>query len=172
MANIGYESEGAITSEIENDSFGVRFTMTEEGTVDSISAFCRDDIDNAHTSRCAIYDTSGNLICESANKSDWTTTAAWGTHTVSGSPTLSDATTYYVLISFGGGAAGCQLYTDANASADNIRLTGNHTAGFPDPATFTSTTLDQDYSIYVTYTPAGGVSIPVFINHLKMQGIQ
>ena len=155
--DIGYTTIGASNSSIENTAYGYEFTMTEAGTLDSISAYCIENgSTGAHTTECAVYEADDTRLAVSAQKNDWVNaTAAWGTHTVSGSPSLSNAATYRALCGSSGGGSTLSLYYDDNISAQNPALISYTLGSYPDPGTAVSTTT-EDYSVYVTYTAGGG----------------
>lgn len=167
MPNIGIETIGASAQDIEGDWAGSPITMTEDGTIDSLTAYL-DESSTVHTVGAAIYDDAANgitinLVDESTDSLSFPTSPAWLTFSGGwAGATLSNGVAYQPLIWSSGGAGASFIYYDNTADGDD----GNMSAGFgawtggPWPATLTSDDESSIFSIYVTYTAAGGAATP------------
>jgi hypothetical protein len=153
VPNIGIETDGSAGRACNGDLKGQEITMTEAGTASTISAYVQST--GTHSMYAYIYDGSGNLLDQSAERTDISTTAGW--HTFTGfTQSLSNATTYVICVG-ADSSNSCNLYWNTQDPND-----GQTTTGFPaytdatnpvDPATFSGDST-REFSIYLTYTQA------------------
>jgi len=105
MPNLGYETAGASTFTLEAWAAGYPATMTENGTLDSVTAYCREDTgDGNHTCRAGVYNASDGLEEESGTATPYTTTASWQTFNMAGTVNLTDTVEYRMMVGAGNGA--------------------------------------------------------------------
>lgn len=169
VAVFGIQTTGTPDFSCEDIIRGAVAAPASSGTTTKITAYIKEtSADNAHTCKCLLYDAAGNLVGESAERSDITITAAWVDFSIS-VPVISGNS--YFIAFWGNSAAGAiRLGQTAQTGEGRWRNATYGTA--PDPVG-TLYTDDQRYSIYVTYTETGGgVSIPVIAHHLRQQEIQ
>jgi len=134
------------------------FTLTEDGTVTVIVAYCV--YSSAGNSRVAIYDDVSShpdaLLVESASAAISST----GWHTFDIADTFLSAGTYWLAYQNDGGVVN-RLGVEVGRGYEYDA----HTYGaFPDPID----NFEENGkvgSIYATYTPSAGLSIPVAMHH-------
>ena len=137
---------------------GILITMPEAGTLDSITAYCRAEA--GHSMFAYLYDSSGNLLAQSAERTDISATAGYHTFTFSGSPSLANATDYIICVGADSANTAEQWWEGSDVTENTFP--GRTTAGFPaftdattppDPATF-SVDASRFFIMYATYTVA------------------
>lgn len=143
----GCDTEGGTSINNEDQIVGIIATCPESGVADSISVYL--GVTGDHHCKCALYDSSGNLITNGVTEekvvgsiTDWITFNFVGTK-----PTLSAQD--YIIVVWAESAAGSFLvYWDAEVGKG--RLQNQTYNSFPDPVSFTTDNYKR--SIYCTYT--------------------
>jgi len=154
--NFGYETRGGSSASIKNGIRGYRSTCTYGGNAKSITVWLRVTTASKRV-RCAIYDTSYNLIAQTEERTIPAGTNNWQTFNFAAPyPQLSAGTDYW-LVAWGQSASGVlEIYYDSGPSGVGL-YTGRtySSAGFP--SSLTSPTIQsRRYSIYCTYEYVGG----------------
>ncbi len=132
------------------------------GTVTSLSYYGK--LSSAGNLQTALYTKSGStysLVTNgSSNTLPITTNLQWWDTVFANNPTIT-AQTYYLLFNTD---VGCLLYLDAASGYAQIKAQTFGTW----PSTFSSPSNDvpEQFSIYVTYTPSGGGTLPIIVNGL------
>lgn len=153
--NFGYETAGGTEGSIAHLIRGSVFTITEDGTATSITAYIKFTTGFASDAyfKCAIYLHSDLSLVGTTDENYYSAAfgPSWETFTFSTEPDLT-ADIEYILVAWGnrGGSQGSSgLYYDA----------GNVDQGHEDSATYGTwpnplvpTHNDNKYSIYCTYT--------------------
>jgi hypothetical protein len=117
---------------------------------------------NTHSVRAAVYDTSGNLIAQSAIINDMTTTPTARDFTFSGASLSAAAYRFGVISNRGTGdleitnGFGTPDYENESLSP----AVEDAPAGPTPPATTTLTTGFRDYAVLIDYTIGGGGLLP------------
>lgn len=158
MPNLGNETFIADTPRnCTGDLRAIPVTMPEAGTLDSITAAMGST--TTHSAGAAIYDSSGNLIAVSTERTDVPSEEDWVTFTGFGTVNLAASTEYIIAVGADWGTTG-----DVNVFLNAFEAGGLATSGFPaftdisnppDPATF-GADGSRDFGIYLTYTAGGG----------------
>jgi hypothetical protein len=159
--NFGYETIGASTVSIEDYIRGSVFTITEDGTADSITVALSSSIDTSKTVKCAIYlhsDLSLKGVTEQRTVAE-TTTMTWFTFNFNAPKPSLTANTAYVLVTWCKSSAGNANFARADGDANQGHRKSQTYNSFPNP--LVPTHEIAKYSIYCTYT-AGGA--PTYIN--------
>lgn len=167
MPNSGRETVGVNTRAINSlGCNGLRITMTEAGAAGvTISAYIEDTATGDQFRACVIDDTDKSVVLASSNIRTDISTVGW--YTFSGGSlatfTPADATAYVIGV-LSDSAAGANVYED---DAGLEGYAGQASA--IDPLAFTfdmEPDTARDYSIYMTYTAAGGGSVNLFAGKL------
>ena len=154
MPNLGYETIGVTPRAINSVGRGSAFTMTEDGTLQSVTAYIEDGAVGDTFVAC-VYNgntlTSATLVETSATRTN-ISTAGWYTFTCAGSTALTNGTVYAIMVG-SNSAAGANVYYDAG--------TGYGISSFDPTNPPASTDLEalvdaRLYSTYLTYTAGGG----------------
>ena len=127
MPDLGNTNTGASrTQNIEGSAYGLKITMPEDGTLDSISAYLWETFAaNIHNVIAAIYNADAStLIAYSTCRSDISTTAGYVPFTGFGTVNLSAGVTYYICVM-------------SNSDAGDLRLGGDD----PPPDSFRDTSI-------------------------------
>lgn len=155
--NFGYETKGTVSAaSIENVASGSVFTISEDGTGDSITAGLAST--NGLKVKAGVYLHSDSSFVTNGAATERTITIdafptiTWETFTFASSPSLTGSTAYVLTVFGEDGAGGSFLAYDAG-DVDQGHADGEIYNGFPDPATFSHT--DRKYSVYCTYTASG-----------------
>jgi len=160
----GYETFGTTYStSIENWIVGSAFTITEDGTANSISLGLKSSTSWTGNVKCAIYQGSDHTyVGETEEKQiTVTTTPTWFTFNFITQPNLS-ANTAYVLVGWGQSLTGT-VYLCGDGGETNQGHTQSITYNdFPATASFTHYAIK--YSVYCTYTAAGDTTSPTYSN--------
>ncbi len=176
MAIFGNQDEGTLTHGIvagggPSHIIGSVFTISENGTADSISAFIRYFAGfgfSSATIKCAIYLHSDlSFVAETEERvfNSEVGAGTWETFSFSGSPSLT-ASTDYILVCWGKASATAAPSVTLFAT-DNSETTVSHDDlqaynGFPDP--LVPNHLNDTDSIYCTYTAsATGTNLQINI---------
>jgi len=155
--NFGYETLGTIASDIENRIKGSVFTISEDGTADSITVGLK-WISSAWTGnvKCAIYEHSDlTLVAPTQERNlQLTSTATWYTFNFSAPKPDLTANSEYILCVWGQSVAGTAVtvYEVGNTNQAHVQTVVYN--NFPNPLVPTHGTAK--YSIYCTYTTGGG----------------
>lgn len=158
---LGYTTIGGTVSNLGFDT--VRslqtFTMSENGTADSIS-FYRDGTNGAPVFRGVIYNDSDKSLVGNAG-SEYQTELEWGV-SIMGSEALVDGTDYNISAWIGTANYQSARY-DAGAGINLLRddLTYASSGNPNNPFVTDGTLADRNYSIYATYTASGGTDVTV-----------
>lgn len=166
--SFGYESIGTGgTKSIENTIVGSVFTITENGTVDSITVALKTTTSYVGLVKCAIYKHSDlSLVGETPEEEvELGGTAAWyrpfsffGTK-----PSLIENTAY-VLMAWGESNAGTAFMVYNVGSTDQGHYKTTTYDGFPNPLVSPTHTTNK-FSIYCNYTvPAPDTKAPTYSN--------
>lgn len=149
MSTFGYTTQGTAGVQlIWNTIVGSRFTISENGTADSITAYLDQSAAGSFSVKCAIYRYSDLVkICESAERTD-INADGWYTFTISGSPSLSSGTEYIIVVWSSSNRV--RIAYDAGTTAQGQHDSATY-GTWPDPLV-PSATNDRNYSIYCTYT--------------------
>lgn len=148
--NFGYETQGGSSASIENTIMGAVFTITEDGTADSITAYISIFSGYSDNVKAAIYKHSDlSLIASSAQQVISST--GWKTFPLNNEALTSG--TAYILVIWATNANGvCALrYNDGDI--DQGHTDYEIYDGFPDPYVPSHTT--RKASVYCTYTAGG-----------------
>lgn len=154
MANQGKETIGATARQINGIARGRAVTSNANATLVSITAYISDSA-TGDSFEAAIYDNAGNLLAESATRTN-ISTAGWYTFTggTLGSVSLVSGTTYHILVG-STSAANADAYYDAGGTGSIVpTLSGNVT--WPASNDFPANADSRDYSIYLTDDAGGG----------------
>lgn len=152
----GYTTAGATAVAFGNTVAGFQnATSVESGTVTSISAY-RDIQTGTSAGGVAIYNdltSSPNaLLAQDTGDQTITTTAQWLTWTISSS---ISAATYW--LAFAQSVTNARMYRDTGAVGDILKQETAFTfENWQDPENEDTTVTNRLYSIYATYTAAGG----------------
>ncbi len=146
------------TTTIENNVCGGYFKMAPyTGYGSSISAYLYVN-GGAKNAKCALYDSSNNLVANSITEQLIYSTG-WNTFNFGASkPVLNANAWYYIVVWSEAGAGQGYLYYEASGGngvfSDSETYVSGSFTGFPNP--FQQTTVDSDglASIYCTYTYA------------------
>lgn len=150
----GETSQGGNTNSIENKIGGTNFECPQSGTGDSITAWLTVTT-AAHNVKCALYDTSGNLISNAVTEEKNVAVGADQQVTFNfGTPKPSLSNMVYIIVVWAQSTTGtCDLHSFSESSR---WYQDTHTYNsFPNPASFAGP-YHQRASIYCTYTPAVG----------------
>ena len=158
--NFGYETAGGSLQNLWNIIAGSVFACTEAGTADSITAYI--GVGSSPTGghdtyvKCAIYDSSLNLVGSSAQVLLPKATTGWRTFNFSDpKPSLSIANYWLVAwAEFPHATFSTWLYYNAGDANQGLTKATTYN-GFPNPLV-TPTYSSNKYSIYCTYTVTGG----------------
>lgn len=164
MPTLGNTDEtGLATRSCSGDLLAILVTTTEAGTLTDITAYVA--ATGTHSMYAYLYDASGNLLDQSAERTDIASTAAL--HTFTGfSASLTGGTNYYLAVG-ADSANTASCWWKGGQTFDGYR-----TSGFPaftdatspaDPATFAADGT-RDFTIYMTYTAAPAGSILPLLN--------
>jgi len=159
-ANFGYETAGGSSENLWNIIAGSVFACTEAGTADSITAYIKvgSTPTGGHDTyvKCAIYDSSLNLVRSTAQVLLPKATTGWRTFNFSDpKPSLSIANYWLVAwAEFPHATYSTWLYYNAGDANQGLTKATTYN-GFPNPLV-TPTYSSNKYSIYCTYTVSGG----------------
>lgn len=174
MPDIGQTAQsGTDFSDIEAVYAGSPITMTEAGTVASVTAHLQDTAGNSHTVRAVVWDTSGNIVDESGDRSDITTEASY-TFTGFAGSALSDATEYIIGVACNSADGTVYLYgTNTAVATDGRAQIGLTAADLPpntlqDPATLSNESFIFD--VYLTYNTATTVNTSPSVGSVSTVG--
>lgn len=156
MATVGYTNIGANTGS-GNTNFGpaspgLLITMPEAGSITSITAYCRTNLSTMSLA-CRIYaGTAGARGAEQAvtNNANVTTSFGWVQFNFA-SPFAASATTYWLQWDGTGGSG-----PGTNVGEYRYDSGGAADSGYVLSDLFAPLYNSNQYSIYATYTPAGG----------------
>lgn len=164
MPNLGYETIGASPRAINAVARGSVFSMPENGTLQSVTAYIEDGA-TGDTFVAVIYDatslSSATLVETSTSRTD-ISTAGWYTFTCAGTTSLVSGTSYFIGVG-SNSAAGANVYYDVG--------TGYGIDPFDPSSPSTPTALDAAfnprlYSTYLTYTAAGGGPTVTWVGYI------
>lgn len=159
MPNLGYETIGATPRAINAVARGSVFSMTENGTLQSVTAYIEDGA-TGDTFVAVVYNattlTAATLVETSASRTN-ISTVGWYTFTFAGTTSLVNGTPYFIGVG-SNSAAGANVYYDTG--------TGYSISTFDPTSPPASTDLEAAadlrlYSTYLTYTTSGA-SRPMF----------
>ena len=151
----GDDTDGVKTFTLENYIDGGLFTISEDGTADSISADI--DCNYQHDVKCALYDSDSNLVATTEEKliliSD-----TWHIFNFSDpKPSLSSGESYYIVAWAESAYSSTSLRIYDTPSNPNLYYDTHTYGSWPDPASFTKYSFDDHTPcIYCTYTTSGG----------------
>lgn len=151
-ATFGYTSVGASTLFRTNDMICYKDTISENGTIDSISAYLRKDSGSPNYKGSVYLDADDSLI-DCGDIQAIPSSPAWVVSN-GNDESLTDSTTYQIC--YWGGTTGHYIYLDSGGSSDNnYRSMSVDPNGNPCPDPFNPVgQTSSRYSIYCTYTPA------------------
>jgi hypothetical protein len=169
MATFGYTGSGTGWMDLTDEIVGTPFTLTEAGSVTSMSVNLQNILENDIEFKCAIYawvkDEMNDLMGQTqTGLCSWT-----GTWTVNFASPLALPAGDYVLVAWGIGTSGAlsiAQHTESGFYRCYTSLT--YAANFPDPNGF-AYQADRECSIYATYTPSGAAAVP--LGTLPMMGM-
>jgi hypothetical protein len=153
MATFGYTSIGASGVGIDNDIAGTQFDLTENGIVESITAGLFITIVNADAktwARCAIYDSSNNLVATTKPVEIVGTTKSWYTLPFEQKVTLTPGT-YWLTAAGSTDIDQAGLAYDTDATFVGCFQTAIGYPAIPNPLV-PGTDNDRKHSIYANYT--------------------
>ena len=157
----GYTTAGASLTLLENSIKGSRFTATENGTGSSMSWYMLKAAAST-VAKANIYsspDSTPNPITNgSTNEATLTpSTSSWETASFTSAPSFV-VSTEYLLVAWAPSVVGSQqIYYDVGSAGQGTASSLTY-GTWPDPLVETDDT--NKYSIYATYTAAGGASTP------------
>lgn len=157
MPDIGRTTVGVNTRGINSlGCNGLRITMTEAGAAGvTITAYIEDTATGDQFRACVIDDADKSVVVASSNIRTNISTAGWYTFSGGSLATFTPANaTAYVIGVLSDSAAGAVIYED-DIGADGYA----GQASAIDPLAFTfdmEPDVNRDFSIYMTYTAAGG----------------
>jgi len=157
MPDFGYKTAGISYTSIWDIIRGSVFTIPEDGTADSVTAYLRLSGTTFRKAKCAIYKHSDlSLVGATQERTDIPTqTADWYTFNFSDPKPSLTANTEYIIVVWGdvsGGVQYARLYYDAG-DADQGHYQSVSYNSFPNP--LVPTHDNNKYSIYCTYTTGG-----------------
>ena len=152
MPNIGTQTIGATPRQVNALARGSQITMTEDGTLTDIVAYLSDSA-TGDTFGAAIYDNAGNRLATSTTRTN-ISTAGWYTFT-GFSQALTNGASYWLMAGSGDSVGNANAYHDAGAGS-GVTISGTIT--WPATNDFGASSDARQYSIYATYTAAGGAS--------------
>jgi len=155
-ANFGYETEGtAGTTQFSNYITGSLFTITEDGTADSITAYIKGAA-SLKLWKAAIYLHSDSSLVGAIDEGSFQgETLHWETLTFSEPKPSLTASTGYVLVVWSESTIQRVAYDVGDADQGHRTGWDTYDGNYPNPASFTTHSTDK-YSIYCTYTTVGG----------------
>jgi len=158
------------SSGIDNAILGSKFTMGSiGGTADSMTVYMRqNDSSGSSECKCAIYDTSYNLIGETEAKNISGDALHWETFNFSGTVNLSANTDYWLVIwgdvLYSPTRYCFVAYEDSVETDDYVYDTAKTYVApdpsFDDPWTPDGTGSYRKYALYCTYTEGGETHAP------------
>jgi hypothetical protein len=158
MANIGNETpSGSSGIGTEDGTRTLVWTMPETGDITSVSVHMGESsASNAHSCKGIIYDSSGNILGETATRQDIVGGGYdWYQFDFSPAVTVTGSTVISFGITIGSGSGNLLMhYVVGGSSGDSkyASFPGQYPT-IPDPTTLTDDTYDL--TIYATYTPGG-----------------
>lgn len=172
MPNIGVETIGASWETVEASVVGSPITMTETGTVDSVTAHLRDPNEN-HAISAVVYEDGADTTSvdridqDGTGRNNIAASGTWETFSGFAGSSLLDAASYLPMVwgSGGGGSIDIAFDDTADGNDGNQWAAAAYSLGanFADPETISN--ASSIYSIYITYTVAGvGASKLVVLN--------
>lgn len=150
MPNIGTETIGATPRQVNAFARGISVTMPENGTLSSITAYLSDSA-TGDTFGAAIYDSGGNRLQTSTTRTN-ISTAGWYEFT-GFTQALTNGSSYFIMAGSGDSAANANGYHDTGTGY-GITISGTIT--WPATHDFPANQDTRQYSVYATYTTAGG----------------
>lgn len=163
--DIGYTSAGASTLNLEDITRGSRHTFSEDGTGVSMSIYS-DPSGVTKVFKGNVYDhgdgdTDASVSLIANGVTDEGTPAAggagWRTVNFTSGPSFSNGVTYrFVAKGLAGVGTHVIHYDDSISGAYGYNQTGVAYPDFSDPSNFGAIQADRAFSIYATYTAAGG----------------
>jgi hypothetical protein len=166
----GYETIGTLLYVgIEGFIAGSKYTITEDGTGDSISIALRYGVAWTGKIKCAIYKHSDESLVLNGVTEERTITLTssyvWYIFNFTGTKPILTSGTEYILVAWAEAVTGNPRfpYDGGDAGQGHTRTLAYDS--FPDPYGSTGGSVEK-FSIYCTYTvTAAGLSIPVAMHH-------
>jgi hypothetical protein len=148
----GYDTAGGSSDNWVNYIQAYKYTITEDGTADSLSFYAETTgpVGKAHF---VIYDTSDNRVDYSTEVSGVSWSLGWQTLDVAVGADLTANTDYQ--LGYFANDNDFLWYYDSGTSIGIRELAAY---SYPPPASITSTSDNQKYSIYCTYTAAAAAA--------------
>lgn len=169
MATLGNTVQGASSDWWPTDSalYAGSYTMTEDGTGVSMSFFIDNSAAFDTKYRLAVFTNSagspGTQITNGITPEIVVThpfSAAWVTTNFAVGPTLTNGTTYWLVMWFGVGSSSSLLRYTSTANFAKINSGGvSYASTGTMPAFSSGSASDEKASLYVTYTPSGGAVV-------------
>lgn len=155
MATVGRTTQGASVRAIEGRPYARQVSFTAGDQVTAINAWVRCDT-NPHNMNVRILDASGNGLATGTERSISTGTGADEAFTIS--YTVSSTGNYLIMVYSQnvGGAAECFYDAGSETSYFDSDISNGYPMGANWDAGFATDNVNDDISIYATYTPAGG----------------
>lgn len=164
MATFGYTSVGGTNdANLQGHILATKFTLTENGTITKYTSNII--VVGTETLKCAIYDTSKNLVAGSATSDQLVSSSGWIDFSLSVGLALTTGQ-YYLAIWAKGDAITLGKYDagDTAQAFDKAEVWGDYPASISGESE-----VDRKYSIYATYTPAvSGGSINTLSNEQRV----
>lgn len=156
MANQGKETVGAATRQLNGIGRGRSVTSNVNATLVSITAYVEDTGGTGDSFEAAIYDNSGNLLAESAARTN-ISTAGWYTFSggTLGTVSLANGTAYHIVAGSTSAAGAGMYYDDGETGSIVAGLSGGVT--WPATNDFPGAADARSYSIYLTDDSGGDV---------------
>lgn len=155
MPDLGYTTIGTASSRsLDSTARGSTFSMTEDGTLQSVTAYIEDTA-TGDTFVAVVYNATtpaaATLVETSATRTD-ISTLGWYTFTMAGTTALTNGTPYWIAVG-SNSAAGALLRHDVGTGAS----VGTFNPASPPASVDIDATADSRlYSTYLTYTTGGG----------------
>lgn len=150
----GYTTEGgyaSISSNLENNIIGSKFTCLVDGVVQNIKAYIRVSTDYDGSAKAAMYFASNDTLVASSSEITLSyagNVAEWQTFTFAGTHNVSAGTEYILVVWSEQTSSSYYLYYDAGSTNQGYNQTIAYTGTFPDP--LVPSNNDREYSIYCT----------------------
>jgi len=148
VKTFGYTTIGGSGSYKTNFVRGCEGTPTSDGEVTSMSVYVANNWTSGEKMKLGLFDSSGNLLAETIERSDGGTSGTWQDFTFSSNPTVT-ADTKYLLGFLSDNNIQFRYDTAIGESEPNQSTTYPN---FPDPV---NVSTGYQFSIYATYTESG-----------------
>jgi len=154
--NFGYEVKGGTVKSISLYSYACKYTITENGTAESITWYIYLSTANPRYLKIALYESDYSLIEGGGgwipdNHDDWHTT------NLDTQPALTGSTAYFLA----GRGSVDNVNTYYNTIAADWIVDTNTFDAFPeDPFTPAGSGSDRDFSVFCTYSNGGAAATP------------